>query len=93
MHGSHYAAVPDACANLPQDFVIHHCNLLPERMLLTSQPEITIQRAILHCLGEVILSDLFYSIEVGNRPAYFEYSVIGSRGKPELDNRAFEQLL
>src|SRR5215475_4808054 len=56
-------------------------------------PEVAIQSAVLHRLGDVRLGDLLSSRQVGDCTADFENPVVGPRREPPLVDRAFEQRL
>src|SRR5262245_19260909 len=58
-----------------------------------SSPEVAVESAVLHGLGDVRLGDLLSSRQVGDCPADLENPVVGARRQAPPGDRAFEQRL
>src|SRR5262245_63188161 len=57
------------------------------------RPEVAIQSAVLHRLGDMLLGDLLFPSQIRDRPAHLENPVVSPRRQPPLCDCAFEQCL
>jgi hypothetical protein len=64
---------------------------MPPRLSLPLSPQLTVQRAQLHCLAHVLRSDPVRTSEVGDGAADFEDAVVGAGAEAEVRHRRLQQ--